>query len=211
MKETVKKFFGSRRISRADMRGGFTIVELLVVIAVMGVLMGIVTTAATASIRQARGRRIEAMKQTLQSGIAAYYAKNDEWPKALENVSKNATFSKSEMESGCKVLSDKEAEDVFKELIKESTKSGATPYLDVNGLFVAKDAPASGPEESREKVARGRDFKSAANRNDKRSYIPVDDMIVGYPRKKSGYFRRYRIYYNFRTDSVSVHAQAADE
>ena len=211
MKETVKNFFWSRRISRADMRGGFTIVELLVVIAVMGVLMGIVTTAATASIRQARGRRIEAMKQALQAGIAAYYAKNDEWPKTLEAVSKNASLSEGEMKQGYKILSDSEAEAVFRELIKESIKSGSTPYLDVNGLFVAKDAPPSGREATRERVARGRDFKSAANRNDKRSYISVDDMIVGYPRKKSGYFRRYRIYYNMRTDSISVHAQPDDE
>ena len=60
-------------------------------------------------------------------------------------------------------------------------------------------------------MARGRDYKAASNRNDKRSYISPGEMIVGYARKKSGYFRRYRIYYNFRTDSVAVHAQQDDE
>ena len=191
-------------------RAGFTIVELLVVIAVIGVLMGIVTTAATASIRESRGRRIVAMKNALQAGLAAYYAKNDKWPGQLDNISNNASFTKDELEAGYKVLSDGQTESIFRTLIEESTKGG-TPYLDVNGLFVAKSAPPSGAEKNPEQVARGRDYKAASNRNDKRSYMSPGEMIVGYARKKSGYFRRYRIYYNFRTDSVSVHAQAADE
>ena len=62
------------------MKKGFTIVELLMVVAILAVLLGIVTTAATASIRQARERRTQAVKQTLQNGIAAYRARKDEWP-----------------------------------------------------------------------------------------------------------------------------------
>ena len=42
---------------------GFTIVEMLMVIGILAVLMGIVTTAASAAIRQARERRTEASKQ----------------------------------------------------------------------------------------------------------------------------------------------------
>ena len=41
-------------------RRGFTIVEMLMVVGVLAVLMGIVTTAATAAIRQARDRRTAA-------------------------------------------------------------------------------------------------------------------------------------------------------
>ena len=211
MKETIKKFFGGGRILCANARGGFTIVELLVVIAVIGVLMGIVTTAATASIRQARERRISAMKQTLQAGLAAYYAKNDEWPGALKNIADDGSFTEDEMRNGYKILTDTQTENVFRELIEKSTQKNSAPYLDVNGLFVAKSAPPSGAEKKPEQVARGRDYKAASNRNDKRSYISPGEMIVGYARKKSGYFRRYRIYYNFRTDSVAVHAQQDDE
>ena len=57
------------------MKKGFTIVELLMVIAILGVLLGIVTTAATASIRQSRERQAKAMQNTLQNGIAAYRAR----------------------------------------------------------------------------------------------------------------------------------------
>ena len=46
---------------------GFTIVELLMVVAILATLLGIITTAVFASIRQARDRRAEAMRQTLQN------------------------------------------------------------------------------------------------------------------------------------------------
>ena len=59
---------------------GFTIVEMLMVIGILAVLMGIVTTAASAAIRQARERRTEASKQIIQSGIASYLAQKNHWP-----------------------------------------------------------------------------------------------------------------------------------
>ena len=189
----------------SERKSGFTIVELLVVISVIGVLMSIVTVAATSAIRQSREHKMNSMKAVLRAGIMAYYARNDEWPGALKSISGRNTDS-SEV-----TLSDSEAQNVFTTLIEESLKPDNAPYLDVNGLFVAKSAPPSGAEKSREEVARGHDFKSAANRSDKRSFISTREMIVGYARKKSGYFRRFKISYNFETDSVSVHAQEADE
>ena len=39
---------------------GFTIVELLMVISIIGILLGIVTTAASSSIKSARSRRADA-------------------------------------------------------------------------------------------------------------------------------------------------------
>ena len=67
------------------MKKGFTIVELLMVIAILAVLLGIVTTAATASIRQSRERQAKAMQNTLQGGIAAYRARKGKWPSKLED------------------------------------------------------------------------------------------------------------------------------
>ena len=42
------------------MKKGFTIIELLVVLAIIGILLGIVTTAAASSIKQARARKADA-------------------------------------------------------------------------------------------------------------------------------------------------------
>ena len=69
------------------MKKGFTIIELLMVMAILAVLLGIITTAATASIRQSRDRQTQAMKLTLQNGMAAYRVRNDEWPGTLNDWS----------------------------------------------------------------------------------------------------------------------------
>ena len=71
---------------------GFTIVELLMVVAVLAVLTGIITTAASSAIKPARARRTDAAQATLQNGIAAYYAQHNYWPPkggALDKWSEN--------------------------------------------------------------------------------------------------------------------------
>ena len=65
-------------------RRGFTIVELLVVVAIIGILGGIVTTAAMGSIRGARSKRADAMRAALEQAIAAYYAQEGRWPDVIE-------------------------------------------------------------------------------------------------------------------------------
>ena len=67
------------------MKKGFTIVELLMVIGIIAVLMGIVTTAASESMKASRSRRADALCTLVQSGLAVYYAQNDEWPVSLRN------------------------------------------------------------------------------------------------------------------------------
>ena len=52
------------------MKKGFTIVELLMVIGIIAVLMGIVTTAASESMKASRGRRADALCTLVQSGLA---------------------------------------------------------------------------------------------------------------------------------------------
>ena len=71
------------------MKRAFTIVELLVVIGVIIVLMGIVTTAASESMKASRSRRRDALISLVQAGLAAYYAQNDEWPISFRGKSGN--------------------------------------------------------------------------------------------------------------------------
>ena len=68
---------------------GFTIIELLMVVAILATLLGIITTAVFASIRQARDRRTQAMRQTIQNGIAAYRQLKDRWPGDLEDLARD--------------------------------------------------------------------------------------------------------------------------
>ena len=178
-------------------RSGFTIVEMLVVVAILGVLVGIVTTAAGSAIRQTRVKRCAAMRAVLQAGLATYYAQKGEWPGKLKSLSKTGT-------AGGKLrvvyLDETEADKAFQELVMESLKG--SPMLDVTGLFVA-DVSAVGSDSSRSKI-HGRDFRVAIGKDKKVGNRSPAALAYGYATKESGVFRRFIIKYNYETDSVTV-------
>lgn len=179
------------------MKKGFTIVELLMVIAVIAVLLGIVTAAATASIRQARGRRTSAMKQTLQAGIVSYRQLKDEWPGKLEDLaeqSHNGTLG---------YLRNSDYDKVVQELLKLSAgKSARNRVLDPVGLLVMNASAQDG-------VSGGMDYRAVATKNHKYAKrMSATEMTVVYPRQEDGKAYRYVIEYNAESDSVSVMTQS---
>lgn len=179
---------------------GFTIIELLMVVGILAVLMGIVTTAASAAIRQARSRRIEACKSVIQTGIATYRAQRDYWPP------RNGTLEKwsSEGITGGKhvdFLSVEEYDNMMKELATVSVgRENAMPMMDFSGLIVASKSDADKP------TCRGTDFTEAIKKKRKHNAktLKLAEMSFGYLTKKSGYFRRYIVQYNADSDSVVV-------
>lgn len=203
-------------------RSGFTIVEMLIVIAVLAVLMGLVGTAATAAIRNARGKRADAMKRAWQGAITAYYAQKGEWPGALENAAKNSEETIVDLDDG-------ELNTVFQEIVKESIDK-ANPLIDVSALYVCRNASVKGcndlhdssvPHCDQEENAQsgckkvhycgnlncmgGMDFNEARARS-----IGISSMAFGYPGKRFGKFRRYYIRYNTQTDTVTVGTRYTD-
>jgi prepilin-type N-terminal cleavage/methylation domain-containing protein len=62
---------------------GFTLIELLMVVLVMTIIATLTTGAAIKVMEQARKRRIESMRVTLQSALLSYRAKEQRWPLAL--------------------------------------------------------------------------------------------------------------------------------
>lgn len=196
-----------RAASMKRSRHGFTIVELLMVVGILAILLGLVTTAASSAMRQGREKRMSAMKQVLQSGLATYYARNGNWPPDGGKMDKlldgDATPSSSQSVGDLYLLSETETTEAFRELVQKSVKSGTAPYLDVSGLFVATEGEASSGKGS------GRDFRSAGKTGKKstggrQSKMEIGDMVFGYPDARSGHFRRYYIEYNFKGDSVRV-------
>jgi prepilin-type N-terminal cleavage/methylation domain-containing protein len=186
------------------LKQGFTIVEMLVVIAVIAILAGIVTTVASNSVKNARDRRKDAMRSVLQSGLNVYYARNNTWPKALENVTDKTPPN----DESIVTISGENADSVFQELIKESFLEKGAPYLDPNGLFVAS---TTGANSLRSKDGRyvkgvyGQDFSQAIKKTGKGvRHLEINQMAFGYPDKRSGFFVRYKIKYNILTDSASV-------
>lgn len=194
------------------MKKGFTIVELLMVIGVIMVLMGIVTTAASQSIRASRSRRADALCSLVQAGFNTYYAQHDEWPGSIgERIASGNLGSRSneEGESGSSenekyVLNGTEVRDCIKALVDE-TKKG-TPVMDISGLFVSRsDGEMSG---DRVKSASGMDFMSAIHgTRTSPKKMTTSEMYYGYPDPTTGHFLRFKIVYSIPTDQFTVGRQ----
>lgn len=173
------------------MKRGFTIVELMMVVAIIAVLATIVTTASVSSIRSSRVRRREAMRQTLQAAIATYHAQdqNEQWPGAIEDLAKAGTTA---------VLGESQAQDVFRDLVRQSIKkSGGTPLINPSGLFVAP----TGAEDGK---GTGINYLDARKGGAHRRKMSLNELEFGYPGRLSGKFHRFNIVYRAETDSVIV-------
>ena len=178
------------------MKRGFTIVELLMVVAILAVLLGIVTTAATASIRQSRKRQTEAMKQTLQNGIAAYKVRRDRWPGTLENWAARQT------DDTLGYLGNNDYDSVMHELLKASSgKMAKSRVMDPVGLSVI---PSSGLDGKLDCL----DYRAVTTKNNKHAKkMEPNEMTVVYPRTNDGKACRFVIEYNTESDEVTVMTQ----
>ena len=205
------------------MKKGFTIVELLMVLGIIAVLMGIVTTAASESIRGARSRKADALCSIVQAGFAAYYAQFDEWPGSVGQMIAGGSLG---TRTNCEgynynsdpekfVLTMSENDDCIREMVLK-TKEG-TPMMDISGLFVSKDQGRYGEK------CRGLDFMQAATikgMSEAKSKLrgvtggkrlTVANMHFGYPDPGTGNFRHFKIVYSIPTDAFSVMKMDDDE
>ena len=187
-------------------RSAFTIVELLVVVAIIGVLLGIVTTIATGSMKSARGRRADAMRTALEQAISTYYAQEGKWPSPIETVASSAS-------SSTNLLTATQADAVFAEIVEKSSGANASrPLIDVSALFVARKGSVDGDgcfdnhSDKSEKnycgnkrCINGMDFSLAVSKG-----VSPSEMTVGWQGVEHGRFRRYWITYNAKSDSVTV-------
>lgn len=182
------------------LKQGFTIVEVLVVIAVLSILMGIVTSAASSAIKQARVRRRDAMKSVLQAGFATYYARENKWPTTIESKADNMPADETTI-----TIEGTSVDGAIRQIVKESMQNRAEPFIDPSTLFVANASrvPANAYQNGKLREVRGVDFREAIKKKGNR-YISIDNMAFGYPDKETGYFRRFKIVYNSQTDAVTV-------
>ena len=197
----------------SGIRRGFTIVELLIVIAIIGVLVSLVSVAVGGSLRNGRTKRAEAMCRVLQQSITMYYTKTGQWPKAIESKADNMSGDKDTY-----TFTGAEADQIFQEIVKKSTGSGATMALvDASALFVAdanrlKNGGDGCYDNHNDKsktsycgdqhCVKGTDFTRASKQG--KGHIPLTSMAFGYQATKSGNFCRFWITYNGKTDTVTV-------
>lgn len=185
-------------------RKGFTIVELMMVIAIIGILLGVVTTAASSSIKQARARKADACCTIVEQAFATYYAQKGHWP----------AYSKSgitgvDSESDYYTIPNAKVADMIRELIKEAR--AGNPLMDISGLFVSRNGNMPTYDKCRHgnnyhpvKGALGLDFIDAV-RGTKQSKkkMSLSEMYFGYPHPNGG-FMPFRVVYSIPADSIRV-------
>ena len=185
---------------------GFTIVELLMVVGIIIILMGVVTTAASQSIRASRSRRADALFSLVKAGMNAYYARYDQWPGSIGSQIANGSITPNgdKDHPDVYVLSGTEVRSCVKALVDE-TKNG-TPVMDISGLYVSRfQGELSG---SRVRKATGMDFMSAIHgTRSSQKKMKTAEMYYGYPDSSTGYFLRFGMVYSIPTDQFSVMSQ----
>ena len=188
------------------MKKGFTIVELLMVIGIIAVLMGIVTTAASESMKASRERRAEALCSLVQSGLAVYYAQKDEWPISFNGKGGgNREGLDNSSDEDVYVLTGAEVRQCVKALVDEA-KNG-NPMMDVSGLWVSRsDGELRGSGVNRGAV--GLDFMSAVRGTKQHpKQMKTAEMYFGYPDPSTGAFLRFKMVYSISSDQLTVSKQ----
>ncbi len=201
-------------------RNGFTIVEMLMVIGVLAVLTAIVTTAASSAVRQARTRRIEAMRMMVQTGIATYRAQRGHWPPKGGKLDKWSDDGLEKQGEHVAYLGDEEYDKTMTFLVKECVDKSKSPIMDVSGLSVATRSAANAG-------GHGQDFRSAVAKNKRHgATLKVSEMVFGYSAaedhavpdwgqdrgklaEKAGRFYRFIVKYNADSDSITVMTQSS--
>ena len=195
------------------MKRGFTIVELMMVIAIIAVLMGIVTTAASESIKASRDRKADVLCTLVQTGLATYYEQKGEWPVSISASGNQEEGQGNSRNPDSIVLTAAQVRQCVKALVDETKKNN--PMMDISGLFVSRqDGELSGGTDPRNaanaqvKAAYGLDFMQAirgTKRTKKR--MKVSEMYFGYPDPETGHFLRFKMVYSIPTDTITVSKQ----
>jgi len=195
-------------------RKGFTIVELLLVIGIIAILMGIITTAVSSSVKSARTQRAKALCTLVQTGLATYREQKGEWPIEFPSSRTNTEGSGGKTDPDKIVLEREEVRQCVLALVEETKKNN--PMIDVSGLFVAdgKDKGdlglSSGDMGANSNIKRvyGMDFMSAVRgtpQNKKK--LKSANLSYGYQDPETGYFLRFKMVYSIPADQLSVMQQ----
>ena len=169
-------------------KGGFTLLELLVVIVVIGILATLVVGGANYALRVARAKRVSLSCSTLKTAIHRYHSEYNEWPGGEEPKKKDGRFQPVEYEG-------KDNKKVFGQLRADSKKNpDHLAFLDETAFFTsASDGSAT-----------------------KLSETTGDQPLVFVSRsgrwtKTNGSYFYYKVVIDYEYDMVSVSAPGFDD
>ena len=166
-------------LNRNRARGGFTILELLIVVAIIAIIATLATGAAIKAMKQSRERRVEVMANGLEIALANYRAQENEWPFDLSDCVQDFNDRTRYWIHG------KYNVNAFKKLMHGGGGSSKTVYLDAGAYLV---------------TAQGARMTLKAALDQKKS-----EIAIGYPLpSNTDRFCHYCLCYNPLTDTVKV-------
>ena len=184
------------------------------VVGIIAVLMGIVTTAASTSMRSARTQKAKATCALVQAGLATYREQKGEWPVGLPTERTNTEGPGGRNDPDKVVLTGAEVRQCVKALVDEAKRNN--PMMDISGLFVSRSdgepqgagGVQKGANSGRAKSAYGMDFFDAVHGTKRsRKKMKVAEMYFGYPDPETGYFVRFKMVYSVPGDVITVSQQ----
>lgn len=179
-------------------RGGFTLVELLMVIVVLSVLVTLGIGAGTRSLKSGRNLKADSMRDALRVALDSYRAQVGRWPCELEPD--KLDFSDPEAIYFSTYADEKGNIKVFREII-EAGGARANPYLATEALLTVI---GGAPEKGHKHYLKGGTRMSLREAIEKKH----KDTPLGYPDPDDpSMFKLYKVVFNLRTDSVTVERQ----
>ncbi len=160
-------------------RGGFTLIEILMVISVMAILATLTTGAAIKLLQSSRNRRADATARALEVALQNYRAANNKWPFSISDFEikpdRNEIFYRCRRDNNYRI---------FRDLYPGRGSGGG--YVDTSAIMVRVGG-------------RRMSLRQALERGQR-------EAAIGYPDpKRPSEFRYYSVRYNSQTDSVNVY------
>lgn len=188
------------------MKKAFTILELMLVVAIIGILLGIVVTTSTNSIKLSRTQRAKALCVCVKQGLDNYRAQKDRFPGTVgDRIDNDGVLVRSNTDGfNNQSIPDRyeldgtEVRSMVRELVEESVFH-ANPMMDVSVLFVSDRPGEPGGRDY------GYDFPEAVRGSKRRRRkMSVGEMYFGYPETGHGWFRRFKMVYLNTTQEMEV-------
>jgi general secretion pathway protein G len=124
-----------RRVARAVVRGGFTLMEMLVVVAILVVLAGAAVPIYLNYLEQAKVDRAKSDVETLAKAVEAYKVQNEDWPQSL------ATLTQPSPKTGKATLTPENLLDPWERPYQYAPPGAGTH----NGIYNRPDVWSEGP------------------------------------------------------------------
>ena len=179
---------------------GFTLIELMAVVAIIGVLLGLIMSAAANSIKVARRQKTATICKVVTQGILTYREQKDQWPGSFNpNSSKSNNDGVNNRNNPDRLhLESSEIRSMIKDVVEETVLKG-NPMMDVSGLFVSRfPGEANGRDY-------GLDFRDAVHgTKESPQKMKIAEMYFGYPDANTGSFLRFKVVYSISADRLTV-------